>query len=335
MSLFKDDDRRFSGLRSKTWIFFVPALVGLIAVVVLIGIRQNLFTPKTRLFFVVPTASGLTRGMPVDLLGFAVGEVKDMTFEPGARIQVELSIETRYLRYIPADSTARLSQEGLLSDNAIELVPGPEASVPIAAGGTLRFEREESLATIAKRLNRELIPILRNAQGITTALNDPDGDFRQSLRALKTLAAGLAQSNRDLQALLVTSRTAVNDTHARTARLLARAAGTLRQVDATVGVVSRATPQLVRQSRMVVEHAAAASAKADELMSRLVTQVPPMLSDGRGLLDNSRNLLDGAADSWPFDRWVHRQRNQTLPIDSVDGLDERTATTSPGQEPGR
>ncbi|MDA8094256.1 MAG: MlaD family protein [Betaproteobacteria bacterium] len=335
MSLFQDSDRRFAALRRKTWLFFVPALAGLFAVIVLIGIRQNLFTPKTNLFFVVPTATGLTRGMPVDLLGFGVGDVKDMRFEPGPRIQVELSVETRYLRYIPADSTARLSQEGLLSDNAIELVPGPEKSVPISAGGTLRFAREDSLATIAKRLNRELTPILRNARGITNALNDPNGDFRQSLHELKTLAAGLAQSNRDLQALLVSSRIAVNDTNARTARLLSRATGTLRQVDETIRVVSTATPPLVRQSRVLVEHAAAASAKADGLMSRLVTQVPPMLSDSRGLVDASRSLLNGAEGSWPFDRWVHPRRSQTLPIDSVDGLDEWAPTTRPGREPGR
>ncbi len=51
MAILHDDDTRFKGLEKKIGFFVIIALVGIVLTVVAVGIQQDVFSPKTRLFY--------------------------------------------------------------------------------------------------------------------------------------------------------------------------------------------------------------------------------------------------------------------------------------------
>ena len=51
MAILQDDDKRFRGIEKKIGLFVLAAMIGVLAVIVTIGMRQDFFAAKTRFFF--------------------------------------------------------------------------------------------------------------------------------------------------------------------------------------------------------------------------------------------------------------------------------------------
>jgi phospholipid/cholesterol/gamma-HCH transport system substrate-binding protein len=203
-TVFRDDDIRFQRLARKIglFVFLIIGAVGLTALA--IGMRQELFTPKTVISFESDSGQDITRGLPVKLSGFQIGKVEALELTEDARVRVTLSINNEYMKWVRHDSAARLKQEGLIGNTIIDVVPGTAASPPLNAGDTIRFERDRGLARVAEELYAEVAPLLRDLKKIAHYVEDPQGDIKQSFAGARELVQALGGTQKRLDALLAT-----------------------------------------------------------------------------------------------------------------------------------
>ena len=188
MTILRDDDARFERLERKVGFFVLAALAGLVLMVVFIGVRQDLFTPKTRVHFVSDTGQDLNVGMAVKLSGFDIGKVERLALTENARVRVTLAIKSQYMKWIRTDSRARLLKEGVIGANIIEVTPGTDVTAQLAENSEIMFDRERGLSAVVDRLYAEIVPILN--------------DLKRVVHNADVLMAGLPQTREKLDVVL-------------------------------------------------------------------------------------------------------------------------------------
>lgn len=124
----------------------LTAMAVLIAVIFLIsGSTGGLFSQKLRLRAYFPNASGLKNGAPVTLQGVTIGNVVRMNIVPSHRhdpVEVVMEVGLRAAVGIHTDSTATITQAGVLGDSYVDIdstqaggpAPPPNDTVLKASG---------------------------------------------------------------------------------------------------------------------------------------------------------------------------------------------------------
>ena len=109
-----ETDRRFINMERKLGIFVIVAISGIALLIVLIGMKNDIFAAKARLYTIADSGKGLYEGMEVKLSGFSIGKVRKMYLDDITRIKLEMNINRNYLKWIKIDSKAILVKEGLI-----------------------------------------------------------------------------------------------------------------------------------------------------------------------------------------------------------------------------
>ncbi|SMC24740.1 phospholipid/cholesterol/gamma-HCH transport system substrate-binding protein [Andreprevotia lacus DSM 23236] len=308
MKYLKDSDPRFRMLGWRAGSFALLALGLMLALVVALGLRQGYFVQKTRLNFVAENGAGLLPGMQVRLSGFKIGVVDTVALGESAKVDVELLVETRYMKWVKADSQAILQQDGFLGDHFIEIVGGSPKLPPAQDGAKLNFAPALGLADIALDLRQRIIPIIDSTQTTLEYINDPKGDVRQMLGNLKELSAEVRQTRAAVDALLAKADRVADKQVPAT---LEAAQRTLERADRTLADVQGRLPGVFDQLDRTMGHAAQAASEAAAVMGatrhivdEAAPRVPGILRNGDATLRTTRELLDGASQSWPLKNWM-------------------------------
>jgi phospholipid/cholesterol/gamma-HCH transport system substrate-binding protein len=164
--------------------------------------KQELFTPKTRLHFLTESGTDLKEGMAVKLSGFRIGKVDALALTGDANVQVTLEINDAYMKWVRHDSRARLVKESLIGDTIVQIEPGSESEAVLRSGDRIAFEREEGMGRVVERLADQVEPLIKDIRQITQYLNNPDGDVKQSLAKLNTAMAELNASLKRVDRIL-------------------------------------------------------------------------------------------------------------------------------------
>src|SRR5690606_22082512 len=101
----------------RAGLFVLVGVLVFTAAIFLLGQKSALFTRNTRLYVAFPDISGLAVGAPVRLSGLEVGTVDKISFSSDPRegkTRVRLTVQTRYMSRIRADSRAFIDSAGLL-----------------------------------------------------------------------------------------------------------------------------------------------------------------------------------------------------------------------------
>lgn len=308
----------FRRLRLRGIGFALPAVLAVAAVLVVVSYKQGLLTPKESLYLQTDTASGLTRGMPVKLNGFLVGNVGPIELLPPSelsdqRVRVELRIIRSYLDHIPRTTIARLAQEGLVGQSVIELVPERYDARAIAAGEVLPFERTRSAADIARELEERILPVLQNTEVLTSGLADPEGPFQSALVNGNALAADMLETNRRLHAVLEQSE--------RSLAVLGDSAGSsLDRTDRVLARLEADLPGLLESAGKTATQMEQASADLAGITDRSSRQLPAILDDAESAAHQGDQLVRDVRNIWPINRMGADRGPQALPVDSLDGL---------------
>jgi phospholipid/cholesterol/gamma-HCH transport system substrate-binding protein len=192
MAILHDDDTRFKGLEKKIGFFVIIALLGIVLTVVAVGIQQDVFSPKTRLFIVTDSGNEISEGMAVKLRGFNIGKVEKLELTDDARVKVTLSILRSHMKWVKSDSKARLLKEGVIGANIIEITLGSEKEKPLEHNAQIAFERERGLGQVVDQLYAEVIPLI--------------DDLKRVARRADTLLAGLPATQQKLDATLTSAK---------------------------------------------------------------------------------------------------------------------------------
>ena len=325
METFSKQDPRFAQLGNKTVIFLILA-GAIVAGVVTAGlVHQDYFTKTTRLYFFADSAQDISKGMSVQLSGFRIGTVDELSLEPNATVKVRLVINSQYAHFIRQDSHARLTKERLIGASIIEITPGSPEVRQAQNDGVLKFDRAKDIADIAPDLAGRIGPILTDIKSITQSINDPQGDVKQTLKSIREASGQLAEAAASVKMIAHSgdSRIAeiqkhVNDVLDHTATNVDKAGAVLDTLGGTLATVDKAMPEVLQKLNSTLDNANLASVEARKLISGLSTDLPPAVSEGRGLMRETREVVHGAKKTWPLRNYLPPAEEQALPFDSND-----------------
>lgn len=312
MSLFEERDPRFVHLARKVGVFVILGIAATVSTVVIIGVRQGVFTPRAAVIFRVASAEDLSEGAEVLTRGFRVGKVSRLRLDESGMVEVRLAVDRSALKWIKRDSTARLSKNLLVGEAKVVITPGTPGAEEIREGGELAFEPAAGLSESAQQAMDELKPLLRQLTGTLRELSDPKGDFMATLANLNRLTANLDQTQRGIGATIESAGArfdalanemdasalalrremlpAVSAVIAKADQTAAGAERTARAAESLVGtdlkqLVAALRQELIPQVQAVLKSADGAARDAGAVTATLKQELPPILEKLKSNLD--------------------------------------------------
>ncbi|BCB96040.1 mce related protein [Dissulfurispira thermophila] len=318
MELMKETDKRFIGIEKKIGLFVIIAIVGIIVVTAFIGVQQGIFTPKTTIYFIADSGQGINEGMAVKLSGFKIGKVSRLSLDDVAKVKVELSINTRYMKWIRTDSKARLFKEGFIGDSIIEITPGSITAKHITENGTIEFERARGLAEIAEELKNEIKPVLGDVKEIIHYINNPQGDVKQTLQNLKKFSDSLSETQQHLNALLKDADKGVNTTVKKIDSVLDSTKQTVNNIDGLIKKVDNDIPNILEKTNKSLENIQKTTEEIKKVTEQTAPQIPSAIKKGGEAAEGAKDITDSVKKIWPIRLFIKEPEQKTLNTDSYE-----------------
>jgi phospholipid/cholesterol/gamma-HCH transport system substrate-binding protein len=319
VKLLAEKDERFKNLFGKAVVFVLLAVIGIGATLLWTGIKKGALTTKSPIYFVADSGEGLSEGMPVKYSGFKIGKLNTLTLDEQGRVQVEVSIEAKYLKLMRQDAVIRLVKEGVIGDGVLELSRGTEAKAILAVGAVVRFERANGLEQAVIEVKNRILPILDD---LHQTLHDPQSDVRQTLMNLREFTAELQGTRKLMDKVLVS----VDGNLTNEVEPLLRS---LRESTAKAETISSKLdhdlPGLLKKADDSLENIRATTSSVKDAVQKTVPQLPGMVYESRetlgktsGLVDDSKEMLDALSSHWPLKNVLPAPETTPVNMDSHD-----------------
>ena len=189
-----------SNARVLLVIFAAVAIAGALSYL-LTGAGTKLYAPHTTLTVLVPDAAGIDVGSEVRLSGIPIGNVTQVSIsgslDPQHIVRIDMKVDAQFLKSIPSDSQAVVTEDNLLGDQFVSIDEG-KSPLPIRENGTLAsapVKQAADQADLIKALQHEL----QQADDLMTQLsspNDPMGAFVLGSKEYDQVLLRIASFNR-------------------------------------------------------------------------------------------------------------------------------------------
>jgi phospholipid/cholesterol/gamma-HCH transport system substrate-binding protein len=159
----------------RVGIFLAVAVVAMAIAVFMVGEKSGLFEGKTEVYTHFADINGLVEGAPVRLAGLDVGTVTEIRFPEALehrKARVTLSIKSRYMRRIRADSVAFIDSKGLLGDKLINISLGGAGAAEVPDGGTLPTKTAASIEQLSGKLEEAIEGVAKVAKSADQAIQE-------------------------------------------------------------------------------------------------------------------------------------------------------------------
>jgi phospholipid/cholesterol/gamma-HCH transport system substrate-binding protein len=319
VKLLADKDERFKNLFGKAVIFVLLATIGIGATLLWTGIKQGALTTKSPIYFVADSGEGLSEGMPVKYSGFKIGKLNTLALDEQGRVQVEVSIETKYLKLMRQDAVIRLIKEGVIGDGVLALSRGSEAKAALAAGEVVRFERANGLEQAVIEVKNRILPILDDVQ---QTLHDPQSDVRQTMKNLREFTAELQGTRKLLDKLLGSVDANLNNEVQPLLRSLRQSASKAETISAKLDIE---LPGLMKKADDSMENIRATTLSVKDAVQKSAPQLPGMIIESREtlgktstLVDDTKEVVDSLSTHWPLKNVVPAPETAPVKMDSHD-----------------
>ncbi|MEW6213741.1 MAG: MlaD family protein [Nitrospirota bacterium] len=314
----KETDQRFVNIEKKIGMFILIAIIGMVLGIAFIGIQRDIFTPKTKIFFVADSGRDINEGQAVKLSGFRIGKVKKLSLNDIARVKVELSINRKYMKWIKTDSKARLTKEGLIGESIIEITPGSINVMRVEENGIIAFEREKGLNEMAEELRNEIKPVLKDIRQIVHYVNDPQSDIKQTLRNLKKLSGDLSTTRQYLDSLFLNTDKNLTVTVKKIDSLVNSAKQTIADTDNVIKKFDKDIPNILDKVNRSLENAQKATEDIKKATEHASPQISSILEKGNDLADGAKDVVDSVKKIWPIRSYIEKPGEKTLKVDSYE-----------------
>lgn len=329
MGFMEESDKRFVNLDRKLGLFILAAIAGIVASVVLVGLRWEVFTPKASLHFIASSAKDLKKGTPVLFKGFRIGQVDSISLDDQGFVRAVIHINKKDIKWFHADSAAVLNKEGLIGESQIELTEGSQSAPSINDGDEVKFRKVVSFEENAKELKDRAEVVLKQVGQLTEALSNPQGDFRQSLARINQLTEDLLITRRNVDKLLASLDKGVNNADARIMSLADgieydllpqikatadHARGTIENTDAISADIKARLPVILKQTDETI----AALRSIAEDFKRMSPGLAPMANKSDRLIGDVQGVIDDTKRSWPLNKVVEPPAQKLLELDSYE-----------------
>jgi len=158
-----------TGQKLKIGAFTIVGIVILFLAIFLIGSQRNLFSSTYTLYGTFKNVGGLMVGNNVRLAGINVGVVSDIDLITDSTAKVEVTLNTKYQKFIKTDARLAIGSDGLIGDKLINISPGGLTSNQVAQNGAQLkaippFDTDKLIARATK--------IIENASELTGDLSE-------------------------------------------------------------------------------------------------------------------------------------------------------------------
>jgi phospholipid/cholesterol/gamma-HCH transport system substrate-binding protein len=268
---------------------------------------QGGFSRSRTLYFITESANGLTPGTAVKLSGFRIGAVSALHLEPDLSVMVTLWIPPEDFARLRKDARVTLNREDVVQTAALEINPGRSAEPLSSENPRIAFDRGRSLGQTVQDLTDRLAPILDDIKALTAMLSDRERGLGPLLERSRAAADELAASAAGVRAL-------AKETRARFAAAGSQAQGTLGDASAAFTRLDRmaakaeqsleklddALPGLLLKADGTLDDMRAVARDARAISGPATESVPRTLRDLQPAVEDAREILRGAKQSWPI-----------------------------------
>jgi phospholipid/cholesterol/gamma-HCH transport system substrate-binding protein len=122
----------------KLGIFVTVMLIVFVFSLYFIGKNQNLFQPIVKVYTVFDDIKGINKGNKIRFSGLNVGAVSEIIILADTVVQVEMSIQREYIKFIKIDSRVEIDNEGLMGNKMIVIHHGSNGSASIMENSRLQ-----------------------------------------------------------------------------------------------------------------------------------------------------------------------------------------------------
>lgn len=324
--------RRKGTTETIVGIFVLASLALLLAAVILLGSRQNIFAKQYQIVGEFASVGGLQTGAEVHLAGINIGHVQDISFSENNRVRVTMSVSWNQIDRIRGDSIASIRTMGLMGDRYVEITVGTEKEKIIQPGGTIRttelFDFSDMLEAARPTLEN-VENAIRNISILTDELADPNGEVGTILQNVKVLTTQAREGKGTVGALLIR-----NDIYQKANQVLdttQEAVENLREVSSNAKVASVEFPGIVEgvkssvnqfeqfsvratdaadgfadmtdSGKLVMDDVAAMSSNlrsASEDIKEATPKLGPLLASAEDGVNDAKEVVEAAKQSWLF-----------------------------------
>ena len=291
---------------------------------VAIAWRHDQFTPTAEIYFVTDTAASLAPGTSVRLSGYRIGSVSDVDLQPDLQVRVTLKIRAEQFANLRADAAAQLVKEQLRAP-ALELLVGTAAAPLPAADPRIGYQRGATLTEMADDLRARLGPILDDVKRVSGMLSGRQQDMQAIIESARSASQQLASAALEMRTLAADARGRIGgiggDLQVTTGELrqtMVRAGALITEVENGLGPVTRALPGLVQKADRTLNDLQGIVADSRVVSAAAAAELPGMLKSVPPLVDDAKEMVQGARQSWPLRGLTPPPAPALLPIDSHD-----------------
>ena len=199
-------------------IFMLVGSILFIAIVYIIGSKQQLFGNTEKIQAVFYNVNGLQIGNNVRYSGINVGTVREISMLNDTAILIEMAINRKSFQFIKKNANISIGTDGLVGNMVVNIEPNKGESEPILPGdvliGTKKVQADDMINTLsttntnAALLTSDLLKItneIMNGQGtIGLLINDKEvaSDLKESILELKFTSQAARKSIQSLESLI-------------------------------------------------------------------------------------------------------------------------------------
>ncbi|HOJ71288.1 MAG TPA: MlaD family protein [Syntrophorhabdaceae bacterium] len=314
MAVMKETDERFQYLSKKIGLFVLIAILGIAGIIVFIGIQRDVFTNKTKLYFISENGQGLNEGQAVKLSGFKIGKIEKLSLDDVAKVKVEISINTKYMKWIKTDSTIKLVKEGYIGDAVLEVTPGSVQAKQIPEGGYLNFQGAKSINEIIEELKDDIKPVLLDIKQIIHYINDPKGDVKQILGNVNKLSGDIQHTRELIDTMLKNTDKNLENTMKKTDTLLGSIKDT---VDTTNNILKNVETKLPNMLDKVDKSLTDVQKITDDI-KHTTSGAPVLMDKVTDITDDAKDITGAVKKTWPISSKIKIPEEKTIKVDSYE-----------------
>jgi len=172
----------------KVGVVAFAAMVILAVLIFLLTGNRSPFERDQTVRTYMSDGAGMTESTPVRLNGILVGAVQGIKLsgskDPNRAVEFELTIQEKYMRDIPDDSTAAVTAANLLGSKFIDITRGKSAT-PIKPGAELRSLQTQDIPELmaqSANLIQTLQDISKRANSMLADIDEGKGNLGKLLR---------------------------------------------------------------------------------------------------------------------------------------------------------
>src|ERR1700748_1663063 len=138
----------------KLGVFVIAGFLVFLFFIIMVSKRRNLFGSMFELKTHFSNLNGLAKGDNVLFSGLQAGSVRKIAIISDTIIEVDLAIDENLRSFIPKNTTAAVTTDGLVGDKIVNLVPGRGNFRHVEDGDFLQpafsLNKDEVLKTLSK-----------------------------------------------------------------------------------------------------------------------------------------------------------------------------------------